>query len=181
MPLLLQRGVQLRKLLHRNVCYLLLVRAASDYFKPRPRPRPRGPGHAELFKLSVTNDSVTARSKSKPWTNLKGEKNSIHKWIHNQSGGWGLKNLRVNVQRCARVFKYFRQFKEKRGPVTFCDFAPRLYNRYNHAHWHAPCPHKWPTPSAPKQWRSDVPTRLIRVKTLSARDCHWRNPRKKKL
>ena len=38
-------------------------------------------------------------------------------------------------------FKYFRPFKEKRRPGTFAIFAPRLYNRYNHAH--VPGPPMW--------------------------------------
>ena len=41
-------------------------------------------------------------------------------------------------------FKYFRQFKEKRRPGTFAILAPRLYNRYNHAH--VPGPHMWQSP-----------------------------------
>ena len=37
------------------------------------------------------------------------------------------------------VLKHFRQFKEKQWPGTFEILAPRLYNRYNHAH--VPDPH----------------------------------------
>ena len=44
----------------------------------------------------------------------------------------------------AFVFKYFRQFKEKRRPGAFAILAPRLYNRYNHAH--VPGPHMLQSP-----------------------------------
>ena len=49
------------------------------------------------------------------------------------------------------------------GQAPFVTFVPRLYNSYNHAH--VPDPLMWPsqgpgpTPSAPKQWKSDVPVK----------------------
>ena len=68
----------------------------------------------------------------------------------------------------------FDNSRENNGQATFVTFAPRLYNLNHYNHAHAPGPHMgptrspgpWPhskcsktvevTPSAPKQWKSDV-------------------------
>ena len=55
---------------------------------------------------------------------------------------WGMRVEKRSSM--AFVFKYFRQFKEKRRPGTFAILAPRLYNRYNHAH--VPGPHMLQSP-----------------------------------
>ena len=74
---------------------------------------------------------------------------------------WG---VRVeNPSQLVLVFKYFDNSRKTMGQAPFVTFAPRLYNRYNHAH--APAPLMWqsqgpgPTPSAQKQWNSDFPVK----------------------
>ena len=50
---------------------------------------------------------------------------------------------------------------------------------------HMPGLHLWasaglgPSSSSPKQWKTGSQMVMLRFTTLSARDCHWRNPRKK--
>ena len=75
----------------------------------------------------------------------------------------------------------FDNSREKNGQALSGTFAPRLYNSYNSMSQASTCVRVralGPAPSAPKQWKSDV---HVRSKTLSARDRHWRNSRKKKL
>ena len=71
---------------------------------------------------------------------------------------WGMRVEKPS--QLALVLKYFRKFM---GQAPIVTFALRLYNSYNHAL--APGPHTWPslgllghspTPSAIKQWMSDV-------------------------
>ena len=81
----------------------------------------------------------------------------------------------------ALVFKYFRQFKEKQGPSTFCHFCSELYHRYNHAD--APGSHMWPSPDSGSgskcvMHNSGSQMFMLWAKTLSEQDLHWRNPRK---
>ena len=82
--------------------------------------------------------------------------------------GEGWKTLAVGHR-----LKVFSTIQEKQWPGTFAILAPRLCNRYNHAH--VPGPHMWPSPGrgpdskAPKQWKSDV---HVKSKTLSVRDRH---------
>ena len=60
---------------------------------------------------------------------------------------WGIRVAGlINPQALPLFFKYFRQFKEKRRPGTFAILAPRLYNRYNHAH--VPGPHMLQSPGS---------------------------------
>ena len=91
----------------------------------------------------------------------------------------------VKLSLWAFVFKYFQEFKEKQGPSTSVTFAPRLYSDTSNLcyHTHAPGQHMvlppGPTPSAPKQWKSDV--QRVRTRSLlSAWECHSRKPITKK-
>ena len=85
---------------------------------------------------------------------------------------WAVCWVRVEkLSLLALAFKYFRQSKENHGPSTFRDFALRLYNCYNHAHW--PGQHMWPSPGpwARLQVLQNSGGRMfmLRVKPVSAR------------
>ena len=76
-------------------------------------------------------------------------------------------------------FQYFQQFRQKNGQAFWGEAIQSLYSlRYT---THMPGPHKWqcpgpgPTPSASKQWKSDV---HIENKTPCQRVHCWRNSRR---
>ena len=80
----------------------------------------------------------------------------------------------------ALVFKYFWQFKPLWlllwGSTSAMITPTGMCQPYTCGQVLAPGPKV--TPSAPKQRKSDV---HVQFKTLSELDCHWRNPRGKKL
>ena len=88
-------------------------------------------------------------------------------------------------QRGQLYFKYFRQFKGKQWPSLSVAFALRLYNSYDHCVIIIITPMRHLVESGPLtqlQVLQNSRSRMfmLRVKALSARGRHWRNPRKKK-
>ena len=94
-----------------------------------------------------------------------------------QSAGWGLKNSHC----WPLLSSIFDNPRKTMGQAPFVTFALRLYNCYNHAH--SPGQHMWPSPGPRARLQSlqNSGSRMLmlRVKPLSERDRHWRNPRKK--
>ena len=112
-----------------------------------------------------------------------------HKWGRHRNNNNNLNNIRLlsvlgmRVERpcsVAFIFKYFRQFRKKRRPSTFITLLRgstiALITSIHQARTCGRVGAPGPTPVLKNSERRMF---MFRVKTLSALDRHWRNPRRK--